>query len=126
MKTIAYTLDLVDSPALIEKYKQYHKKVWPEVLNSSKKSGVLCSKIFLLGTRLFLYMEVTDDYQAGQLQGYATGERENEWEMLMRNFQRPVPDAKPGEWWAEMEEVYDLETQLANANAAKSRQNEKG
>jgi L-rhamnose mutarotase len=112
MKTLAYTLDLVDSPSLIEKYKQYHQNVWPEVLQSVKKSGVVRSKIFLLGTRLFLYMEVNDDYQKGQLQDYATGEREIEWEMRMRDFQRPAPGAKPGEWWAEMEEVYDLETQL--------------
>ncbi|MEL7658981.1 MAG: L-rhamnose mutarotase [Bacillota bacterium] len=114
MKTLAYTLDLVDSPPLIEKYKQYHMKVWPEVLYSVKKSGVLSSKIFLLGTRLFLYMEVTDDYKAEQLQNLSSGERENEWEMLMRNFQRPVPEAKPHEWWSEMELVYDLDSQLAN------------
>jgi len=121
MKTLAYTLDLIDSPDLIEKYKQYHKNVWPEVLNGIKKSGVLNSRIFLLGTRLFLYMEVTDDYQLNHFQDYASGEREKEWEMLMRSFQRPVPEAKPDEWWAEMELIYDLNSQLASV----SNQNEK-
>ena len=26
----------------------------------------------------------------------------------MRTFQEPVPEAVDGEWWAEMEEVFDL------------------
>jgi L-rhamnose mutarotase len=114
MKVLAYTLDLVDSPSMIEKYKEYHKKVWPEVLHSIKKSGVLNSRIFLLGTRLFLYMEVSDDFQLNHFQDYASGDREKEWEMLMRTFQRPVPEAKPHEWWAEMELIYDLNSQLAS------------
>ena len=114
MKVLAYTLDLVDSPSMIEKYKEYHMKVWPEVLHSIKKSGVLNSRIFLLGTRLFLYMEVSDDFQLNHFQDYASDEREKEWEMLMRTFQRPVPEAKPHEWWAEMELIYDLNSQLAS------------
>ena len=29
----------------------------------------------------------------------------------MSTFQTPAPEAKDGEWWAYMEEVYDFESQ---------------
>jgi len=113
MKTFAYTLELKDDPDLIAKYKEYHKKVWPEVLNGIRKTGVLRSKIFLLGNRLFLIVEAEDSYNAGTLQSYTSGPKEKEWDELMRTFQKPVKDARQGEWWAEMELVYDFEQQLA-------------
>ena len=31
-----------------------------------------------------------------------------EWDVLMRNFQERVPEAKPDEWWATMEQVFEL------------------
>ena len=124
MKTFAYTLELKDDPAAIEKYKSYHKAVWPEVLQSIRKSGVQRSKIFLLGTRLFLLVEADDDYEADQLQDYTAGAREIEWDELMRTYQVPVSEAKPGEWWAEMELVYDLESQLAKLKNTEGGQSE--
>ena len=32
-----------------------------------------------------------------------------EWDELMRTFQEPVAEARPGEWWASMECVFDLD-----------------
>jgi L-rhamnose mutarotase len=29
-----------------------------------------------------------------------------EWYGIMQQFQVPVPDREPGEWWANMEEVF--------------------
>lgn len=113
MKTIAFALDLQDDPEKIAEYKNYHKHVWPEVLASIEKSGVRKSKIFLIGNRLFMIQEVDDNYQPDDVQSYTSGAREQEWDALMRTFQKQVPWAKPGEWWAAMEEVYDLEDQLA-------------
>ena len=34
--------------------------------------------------------------------------RYREWDELMRSLQEPVPEARLGEWWAEMEEIFDL------------------
>ena len=34
--------------------------------------------------------------------------RAREWDALMRGLQLPAPEAGPGEWWAAMEEVFDL------------------
>jgi L-rhamnose mutarotase len=32
-----------------------------------------------------------------------------EWDALMRSMQERVPEAREGEWWAEMDEVFDLD-----------------
>ncbi len=34
--------------------------------------------------------------------------RGKEWDALMCTFQEKVPEAGPDEWWALMEQVYDL------------------
>lgn len=44
MKQYALTLDLQNEPALIAEYKKYHQKVWPQVLASLKRVGVLDMK----------------------------------------------------------------------------------
>jgi len=39
MKTFAMTLNLKDDPKVIEKYKGYHRTVWPEVLKGCGASA---------------------------------------------------------------------------------------
>jgi len=56
------TLDLKDDPGLIAEYKRYHEHVWPEIVESIKGSGVLDMEIYLLGTRMFMIMEVSDEF----------------------------------------------------------------
>jgi L-rhamnose mutarotase len=110
MKTYAYTIDLKDNPEIIAKYKEYHRNIWPELIEANKKMGVKENKIFLLGTRLFMIMKVADDFDPQRdMQNYAAGEREKEWDALMRSFQKPVPEAGEDEWWAQMECVFDLD-----------------
>jgi len=67
-------------------------------------------KIFLHGRRLFMYLEASDDFDlARDFPRYMETRRAKEWDVLMRQFQEPVPGARPGEWWAAMEEVFDLD-----------------
>ncbi len=112
MKYYAQTLNLKDDPQVIEKYKEYHRHVWPEVLTGLKKIGITRMKIFLKGRRLFMYMETKDSFQVERdfPRYIETNPRAREWDQLMRTFQEPVPEARPGEWWSPMEEVFDLET----------------
>ena len=56
------TLDLKNDPALIAEYKKHHQHVWPEILNSIHDSGILDMEIYLLDTRLFMIMEVADNF----------------------------------------------------------------
>ena len=43
---------------LIAEYKRYHEKIWPEITRSIKDSGIEDMEIYLLGTRMFMIMEV--------------------------------------------------------------------
>ena len=110
MKVYAQTLNLKDDAEVIEKYKAYHRDVWPEVLNSLKKVGITDMKIFLHGRRLFMYMETTDAFVPEiDLPRYLEQDPKcQEWEDLMGEFQEPVPEAKPGEKWSMMEQVFQL------------------
>ena len=110
MKQFAQTLDLKDDPTLIDRYIEHHKKVWPEVEEALKSVGILQMKIWRLGKRMFMLVETTDTFVPNQdfpryLQYHP---RCQEWEDLMDQFQQPVPEAKEGEKWVLMEEIYTL------------------
>ena len=107
-----FTLDLKNDPALIAEYRRYHEKVWPEITKSIKDSGIEEMEIYLLGTRMFMIMEVSNSFS---FEAKASADQKNpkvqEWEQLMWKFQEALPDAKPGEKWRQMERIFKLETQ---------------
>src|ERR1700757_3356204 len=106
------TLDLKDDPALIAEYRRNHEKIWPEITRSIKDAGIVDMEIYLLGTRMFMIMEVDESFS---FEAKAKGDRGNprvrEWEELMWKFQKPLPQAKPGEKWLLMERIFKLEEQ---------------
>ncbi len=111
MICFAQALDLKDDPALIEAYRKHHREVYPEVLAALRRIGITRMRIFLLGTRLFMYCEAVDGFDAKRdYQSYAKDPRCATWDALMRSFQQRAPGAKPGQWWADMDLVFDLET----------------
>lgn len=104
------TLDLKNDPKLIAEYKKYHEKIWPEITESIRESGIEDMEIYLLGTRMFMIMEVNDSFS---FEKKAKADRANpkvqEWEALMWKFQQALPEAKPGEKWLRMERILKLE-----------------
>ena len=110
MKSFALTLDLKDDPELIAQYKARHRAVWPEVTAGLRGIGIKRMKIFLLGRRMFMYIEAPDDFDpARDFAGYMDNPRAKEWDDMMREFQERVPEAAGDEWWASMEEVFDID-----------------
>jgi L-rhamnose mutarotase len=109
MKCYGRTLMLRDDPQLIETYKAYHRDVWPEVTARLRDVGVREMRIFLLGTRMFMYVETNDDFDLVRDFGRVNDDpKSKEWDVLMRTLQQPAPEAPPGAWWADMEQVFDL------------------
>lgn len=108
-KRYCLALDLQDDPQLIAEYQRYHEKVWPEIARSLRDSGIEDMEIYLLGTRLFMIMEVNERFS---FEAKAQADRENpkvrEWEELMWRFQKPLPAAKPGEKWLLMRRIFKL------------------
>ena len=110
MKTYARTLNLKDDPAIVQRYIEHHRAAWPEVERGLLGIGIERMRIWLLGRRLFMLMETTDAFDperdwARYLDG---APRIRRWQDLMASLQEPVPEAKAGEWWADMELVFAL------------------
>jgi len=105
------TLDLKEDPKLIAEYKRYHEKIWPEITQSIKESGIYDLEIYIRGTRLCMIVEVDENFS---FEKKADADRKNpkvqEWEKLMWRFQRALPEAQPGEKWLLMERIFKLET----------------
>lgn len=103
------TLDLKDDAALVAEYKRRHRNVWPEVTKSIRDSGVENLSIHLLGTRMFMIMDVNEKFSfAAKAHADAANLKVREWEELMWKFQQALPQAGPAEKWMLMEKIYDL------------------
>src|ERR1700730_6157617 len=109
MKRHCLTLDLKDDDELIQQYENYHREVWPEIIKSIKDSGIENMEIYRLGNRLFMIMEVNDEFS---FEKKDKADRENpkvqEWEELMWKYQQPLPAAKSGEKWILMDKIFQL------------------
>lgn len=110
MRRFAMTVLLKDDPELIRRYEEYHANVWPEVLEGSKRCGILRTFIYRFGRQLFMFMETVDEFDLDRdMPRYMEDPRAQEWDSLMRGFQEPPPGAPEGATWVPMKEVYASE-----------------
>lgn len=111
MKTQKYclALDLKEDPILIAEYKDCHQKVWPEIIQSIKESGITVLDIYCVGNRMFMIIEADEDFSFERKSAMdANNPKVQEWEDLMWKFQQALPWAKPGEKWMLMEKIFEL------------------
>jgi L-rhamnose mutarotase len=109
MQRYCLALDLKDDKALIKEYEVYHRKVWPEILQSIKEAGIGQMEIYRVGNRLFMIMETNDNFSFEQkAKADAANPKVQEWEALMWKYQQALPGSKPGEKWMMMEKIFDL------------------
>ncbi len=104
-------LDLVDDPALIAGYEQWHQQgaLLPGIPESIRSAGIIQMEIYRTGNRLFMIMETTDDFDpAKKAAADASNPVVQEWEQLMWKFQQPLPWAAPGEKWVLMKQIFQL------------------
>ena len=107
------TLDLKDDPALIAEYEKCHEQIWPEITDSIRDSGIEDLEIYRLGTRMFMIMEVRDNFSFdAKARADQANPKVREWEELMWKFQQPLRGTKPGEKWQLMKKIFKLETQV--------------
>jgi L-rhamnose mutarotase len=109
MRKYCLALDLKNDESLISQYEAYHQKVWPEILQSIKKSGIETMEIYRVNTRLFMIMEVNETFSFETKKKADEGDpKVQEWEALMWKFQEALPFAKAGEKWVLMDKIFDL------------------
>ena len=109
MKRYCFALDLKDDAGLIREYEEYHSAVWPEILESIRKSGVLDMEIYRTGTRLFMIMDTHDSFRfEKKAEMDASNAKVQEWEELMWKYQQQMPGARPGEKWMLLDRIFSL------------------
>ena len=109
MNRYCLALDLKDDEKLIAEYEAYHQKVWPEILKSIKDSGIEQMEIYRTGNRLFMIMEVSNEFNFDKKsEADAYNPKVQEWEELMWKYQQALPGAKPGEKWILMDKIFDI------------------
>lgn len=98
-------------PERAAEYEQHHANPWPEIVEALREAGFTNYSIFRKDDLLFGYYEYTgppSEYEA-RLEAVAKAPRYQEWWDLMEDMQVPLETRAPGEWWAEMKEVFRLD-----------------
>ena len=109
MKRYSLTLDLRNDPELIRQYEELHKEVWPEIINSIKDAGIENMQIYRYSTRLFMIMEVNDDFSFEKKQQEDTNNAKiQQWEELMWKYQQPLEGSAKKKKWKLMDKIFEL------------------
>jgi L-rhamnose mutarotase len=111
MKRYCLALDLKDDRELIAEYEEYHRKVWPEVLQSITAAGIQQMEIYRVNNRLIMVMETNDDFSFERKAAMdEANAKVQEWEQLMWKYQTALPGSKRGQKWMLMEKVFSLKS----------------
>ncbi len=89
-----------------ELYKKYHSRIWPEIASMISECNIHNYSIYLFNNLLFAYFEYTGSNFEGDMARMAADEKTQEWWDIMKPMQTPLEERMPGEWWADMEEVF--------------------
>jgi L-rhamnose mutarotase len=93
-------------PEKLEEYRRYHAAVWPEVLDMITRCSIRNYSIYHKDGYLFSYFEYVGHDFAADMDKMAADPKTQEWWAIMKPMQEPLETRAPGEWWAEMEEVF--------------------
>jgi L-rhamnose mutarotase len=106
VRRLVRALDLVNDARIIADYRSRHAPgaVWPEVVAYIRATGVLDMEIWCVENRLFMILEVTDDYP----RDIAEPDRVADWERLMSAFQQPLPGAPRDQKWLPLSRIFSL------------------
>jgi L-rhamnose mutarotase len=96
---------------MLEEYKRLHAAVWPGVLRKIKECNIRNYSIYLRQLDdgryyLFSYFEYTGRDFAGDMARMAADPETQRWWDACKPCQSPLANRAPGEWWADMQEVF--------------------
>jgi L-rhamnose mutarotase len=104
-----FALDLKNDEQLISEYENYHRAVWPEIVDSIRDSGITDLEIYRVSNRLFMIMETDAGFSFDKKNAMDNANpKVQEWETLMWKYQQALPVAKPGEKWMLMDKIFEL------------------
>lgn len=94
---------------VLQEYKRYHEKIWPEVADRIRECNIHNYSIFHKDGLLFAFFEYHGEDFAADMEKMAADPKTQEWWAIMKPMQEPIATRAEGEWWAEMEEVFHQE-----------------
>ncbi|WP_077489042.1 L-rhamnose mutarotase [Sinomonas mesophila] len=105
-------------PERIEEYKRRHAAVWPEMLEALEAAGWHNYSLFLRPDGLLIGYVETDSLEAAtaRMAAYEVNAR---WQAEMADLFEGI-DTPPDEAFVPLGEVFNLESQLAAARAARA------
>ena len=110
MRRFCFTLQV--RPELIEEYRRRHARVWPQMLAALRDTGWRDYSLFLREDGLLVGYLVTDDFDAARAAMDATDVNAR-WQAEMAPFFAGLDGRGPDEGFVLLEEVFNLEDQLA-------------
>ncbi len=109
LKRYCLALDLKPDAALIAEYEAYHRKVWPEILQSIKEAGIENLEIYRIQNHLFMILEANENFSFEKKTLMDNNNpKVQEWETLMWKYQQALPMTQPGEKWILMNKIFQL------------------
>lgn len=101
-------------PAHLEEYRRRHAAVWPELLVALRDAGWRHYSLFLRPDGLLIGYAEADDLAAAQQAVAATGVNARWQAEMARLF---ASEGAPDEAWELVDEVFNLEDQLARLDS---------
>ncbi len=101
-----YGMVLKVRPEKFDEYKRLHAAVWPDVLAMIRACHIQNYSIYHKDGFLFSYFEYTGDNFAADMAKMAADPTTQAWWQVCKPCQEPLPTHAPGEWWAQMDEVF--------------------
>jgi L-rhamnose mutarotase len=96
-------------PERFQEYKEYHARVWPEVLATIRACNIRNYSIYHFDGFLFAYYEYLGTDYTVDMAKMAADPKTQEWWSIMMPMQDPLPNRAAGEWWAGMQEVFHMD-----------------
>ena len=96
-------------PDKAQEYIKHHASVWPAVLRKIKECNISNYSIFIKDNVLFAYFEYTGYDFDSDMAKMAADEVTQKWWDVVKPLMDPLKNIKPGEFWADMEEIFHLE-----------------
>lgn len=98
MQRVCFTFKV--KPEGIEEYKEYHKAVWPEMLQALRDCGWRNYTLFMKPDGMITGYVETDDLDAAN-ECMSTKDVNTRWQAEMARFFDKVPNEEPMNTWVE-------------------------
>ncbi len=101
-----YGMVIKVKPEKRDEYLELHAHPWPGVLKMIQECNIRNYSIYLKDDFLFSYFEYVGDDYAADMARMAADPATQAWWQRTDPCQEGLATRQPGEWWAEMAEVF--------------------